>query len=108
MHRSATKPTSDDALSSRSASVSRGLALIPKTSGQLIAFAAQPNHVAADGEELDNPVTTTLVAHLGDSGAEINTALTRVGIEVAKATNNQQIPEVSNSLLSEVYLAPRE
>jgi uncharacterized caspase-like protein len=92
--------------SSRSASVSRGLALVPKTAGQLVAFATQADHVAADGQGLDSPFTTALVAHLGDPGAEINTILTRVRIEVAKATNDQQIPEVSNSLLSEVYLAP--
>jgi hypothetical protein len=92
--------------SNRSGSLTRGLAVVPRTEGQLIAFATQPDRVAADGEGPDSPFTTALIAHLADRDAEIRTVLTRVRIDVAKATQNQQIPEVSDSLLSEVYLAP--
>jgi tetratricopeptide (TPR) repeat protein len=92
--------------SSRSVGVSRGLALIPRTKGQLVAFATQPDQVAADGDGPDSPFTTALVAHLAEPGVDIETVLTRVRIDVAKATNSRQIPEVSDSLLTEVYLQP--
>jgi membrane-associated protease RseP (regulator of RpoE activity) len=91
---------------SRSASVTRGLARIAEAEGQLVAFATQPDKVAADGEGIDSPFTTALVAHLGEPGIELRTLLTRVRMDVAKATNNEQIPEVSDSLLGEVYLHP--
>jgi formylglycine-generating enzyme required for sulfatase activity len=92
---------------SRSAGINRGLARIPATVGQLVAFATQPDRVAADGEGADSPFTTALVAHLGEPGLELRTALTRVRVDVAKATDNIQIPEVSDSLLGEIYLRPQ-
>jgi uncharacterized caspase-like protein len=91
---------------SRSAGVSRGLAPVPEAEGQLVAFATQPDRVAADGEGADSPFTTALVAHLGEPGVELRTVLTRVRSDVAKVTNHDQIPEVSDSLLGEIYLAP--
>jgi uncharacterized caspase-like protein len=90
----------------RSAGLSRGLARVPQSEGQLVAFATQSDRVAADGEGADSPFTTALLAHLADSNVELRTALTRVRIEVAKTTNNAQIPEVSDSLLTELYLDP--
>jgi uncharacterized caspase-like protein len=91
---------------SRSAGVTRGLARVPEAEGQLVAFATQPDRVAADGESADSPFTTALVAHLGEPGVELRTVLTRVRGDVARATHHDQIPEVSDSLLGEVYLAP--
>jgi uncharacterized caspase-like protein len=44
--------------SNRSAGINRGLAVIPKTEGQLVAFATQPDQVAADGEGPHSPFTT--------------------------------------------------
>jgi uncharacterized caspase-like protein len=57
--------------SSRSGSISRGLALVPKTDGQLVAFATLADHVAADGEGSDSPFATALVAHLAPSPTSI-------------------------------------
>jgi uncharacterized caspase-like protein len=91
---------------SRSAGISRGLARIPHAEGQLVAFATQPDRVAVDGEGADSPFTTALVAHLAEPGVELRTVLTRVRVDVAKATNRDQIPEVADSLLGEIYLAP--
>lgn len=91
---------------SRSASVSRGLAAVPKTAGMLVAFATQPNRVAADGEPGNSPFTKALVQHLGTPGVELRTALTRVRVDVARATGDAQVPEVSDSLLGEIYLRP--
>lgn len=90
----------------RSAGVSRGLAPVPKTNGLLVAFATQPTRVADDGDREHSPFTEALLAHIADDGAEFRTVLTRVRVAVAKATDNRQIPETSDSLLGEIYLRP--
>lgn len=90
----------------RSANVTRGLARVTSVEGQLVAFATQPDRVAADGDGENSPFTSALVTHLAAPGLELRTALTRVRVDVAAATNNSQIPEVSDSLLGEIYLKP--
>ncbi len=90
----------------RSASVTRGLARVASVEGQLVAFATQPDRVAADGDGENSPFTSALMTHLPAPGVELRTALTRVRVDVAAATGNSQIPEVSDSLLGEVYLKP--
>ena len=91
---------------SRSAAVSRGLAPMPKVSGMLVAFATQPGVVAADGTAPNSPFTEALARHLAHPGVELRQMLTRVRVDVAKATDQKQIPEVSDSLLGEVFLNP--
>lgn len=90
----------------RSAGVSRGLAPVPRTDGLLVAFATQPTRVADDGVGRHSPFTEALLAHLGDADAEFRTVLTRVRVAVARATNNRQVPETTDSLLREIYLNP--
>src|SRR5262249_1635857 len=67
----------------RSAGGDRGLAVVPRGEGQLVAFATLPNRVAADGEGVDSPFTTALIAHLNEPGVELRTVLLRVRIDVA-------------------------
>jgi hypothetical protein len=90
---------------SRAAGVTRGLARVSATDGQLVAFATQPDRVATDGAGDNSPFTTALVKHMKTPGIELRTALTRVRVDVATATGNGQIPEVSDSLLGEIYLS---
>jgi uncharacterized caspase-like protein len=90
----------------RSASVSRGLAPVPRTDGLLVAFATQPTRVADDGAGKHSPFTEALLTHLGDADAEFRTVLTRVRVAVARATDNRQVPETTDSLLREIYLNP--
>ncbi len=90
----------------RSAGVTRGLARVASVDGQLVAFATQPDRVAADGDGENSPFTSALMTHLPAPGVELRTALTRVRVDVAAATSNGQIPEVSDSLLGEIYLKP--
>ncbi len=89
---------------SRSTAVSRGLAPMPRVSGMLVAFATQPGLVAADGTAANSPFTEALARHLAEPGLELRQVLTRVRIDVAEATEQKQIPEVSDSLLGEVFL----
>jgi uncharacterized caspase-like protein len=96
------------AVPTRSAGVSRGLARVPSVEGQLVAFATQPDRVADDGVGSNSPFTTALVKHLATPGVELRTSLTRVRVDVAKATNDAQVPEVWDSVLGEIYLSPAE
>jgi hypothetical protein len=90
----------------RSAGLSRGLARVPQADGRLVVFATQPDRVAADGSGEHSPFATALLAHISEP-AELRTLLTRVRNDVARATNKEQIPEVSDSLLGEIFLQPR-
>jgi hypothetical protein len=90
----------------RSTGVTRGLAPVPRTDGLLVAFATQPTRVADDGVGKHSPFTEALLTHLGDTDAEFRTVLTRVRVAVAKATDNRQVPETTDSLLREIYLNP--
>jgi len=90
---------------SRAAGVTRGLARVTAADGQLVAFATQPDRVATDGDGQNSPFTTALVKHIKTPGIELRTVLTRVRGDVATATNSDQIPEVTDSLLGEIYLS---
>jgi uncharacterized caspase-like protein len=97
---------------SRSATVNKGLAAFaplapgrPETgTGMLIAFATAPGQVALDGSGRNSPFTTALLAHLNSPGLEVRQMLTRVRSDVAKATQNRQIPWDNSSLFGDVFL----
>jgi hypothetical protein len=89
---------------------SRGLAT-PQASGQgtLIAFATAPDATAADAitGSRNSPYTTHLLRHLRTPNLEIAQLFRRLRGDVLQATNNRQIPWVSESLVGEVYLNPQ-
>ncbi|MBD2857747.1 caspase family protein [Spongiibacter sp. KMU-158] len=86
-------------------SVGRGLARVrSNVSGSLIAFATDPDNVALDGSGRNSPFTQALLKVLPQSGVEIRLAMGRVRAEVARLTQNKQIPWVSESLFGELYL----
>lgn len=91
---------------SRSGSGSRGLARVSQSGGSLVAYATQADDVASDGRGRNSPFTRALLQHIGDRGVEIGTLFRRVAATVNRDTGGRQTPEVSISLLSEVYLNP--
>src|SRR5271170_672352 len=95
-------------LSGRSAGPSRGLAPpeITTSAGVLIAFSTAPGKVAADGDARNSPFTTALLRHIRTPGVEIKSVMTRVRADVAAATGDAQVPWDSNSLRTEIFLAP--
>lgn len=94
------------ALASRSASVGSGLAAYTALgTGSLIVFATAPGKVALDGRGKNSPFTESLVKHLRTPGLEVRQMLTRVRNDVAKATDDRQIPWDNSSLRGDVYLA---
>jgi tetratricopeptide (TPR) repeat protein len=90
----------------RDASDKEGLAPYAAVgAGMLIAFATAPGRTAADGRGDTSPFTASLIKHIGTPGLEVYNMLTRVRVDVAAASNKQQIPWVNSSLMGEVYLA---
>ncbi|NNU64332.1 CHAT domain-containing protein [Rhizobium sp. WYCCWR 11152] len=85
----------------------RGLAPIEtESAGTMIAFAAAPGQVAADGRGENSPFTAALVNHLASPGIEIGTAFKRVIRDVRTATDGKQSPQILSSLSLEFYFAP--
>ena len=85
----------------------RGLAPIEtQSAGTMVAFAAAPGQVAADGRGESSPFTTALVNHLASPGIEIGTAFKRVIRDVRTATDGKQSPQILSSLSLEFYFAP--
>ncbi len=87
----------------------RGLAPIEtQGAGTLVAFAAAPGQVAADGIDGHSPFTRALIANLSGSGLEVGTAFKRVVRDVRKDTGGKQSPQILSSLSLEFYFGPEE
>jgi Caspase domain len=91
--------------SNRDAFASRGLARIEHPSGMLIAYATQAGQVAEDGRGRNSPFTTALIKRLAEPGVEIAQIFRRVAFDVNAQTQGRQLPDLSMSLLGEVYLS---
>jgi|GEM_PF-814885 len=85
----------------------RGLAPIEtQGAGTLVAFAAAPGQVAADGTDGHSPFTRALIANLSGAGLEVGTAFKRVVRDVRKETQGKQQPQILSSLSLEFYFGP--
>jgi uncharacterized caspase-like protein len=93
---------------SREATGWRGLARIDAVRGMVIAYAAQPNQVAIDGQGDHSPFTAALLKHIDEPGVEIGALFRRVAADVNRATHGRQLPELSVSLFGDFYLNERE
>ncbi len=82
----------------------RGLAKVEATDGMVISYSTQPNQLAVDGTGRNSPFSAALVKQINDPGVEVATLFRRVAIEVDKATDGRQLPELSLSLRGEYYL----
>jgi Caspase domain len=87
----------------RSASVQRGLAHIDSPQGMIVAYATQSGKTAADGTGRNSPYTAAFLKHI-ETPEEIGTVFRRISADVYTATNHEQLPELSLSLIGEFYL----
>jgi Caspase domain len=92
----------------RDPSISRGLARIEQARGTVVAYATQANEIAEDGASRNSPFTGALLESLRVPGLEIGTMFRRVATRVYETTHGKQIPELSISLLSDVFLNRNE
>jgi len=93
----------------RSASLGRGLARIePASRDTLIAFAAAPGQVAADGNDRNSPFTASLLKNIPRPSVEISVMLKEVSADVRRATGNAQRPQQLSDMSRTFYFANAE
>jgi len=90
------------------AAISGGLAQIDAPKGTLIAYATAPGKTAADGNGKNGIYTENLLRALDVPGAKVEDVFKRVRIDVARATQDQQIPWEASSLTGEFFFRPVE
>jgi hypothetical protein len=88
------------------ASLSKGLGRVQTGSGSFVAFATQPDAVAADGAGRNSPFTTALLKHIGTPGQSISDMMIEVRNEVMSETGGKQVPWDSSSLTGRFFFAP--
>jgi len=82
-----------------------GLAQMDAPSGMLIAFATAPGSVAYDGDGDNGVYTKHLLRTLTIPGLPVELVLKRVREQVARDTDQKQIPWESSSLLGDFYFS---
>ena len=92
----------------RSVAGGRGLTRVGQesASGMFIAFATDPDSIAADGEGRNSPFTAALKRHIETPGLEVNSLLTEVRKTVLASTGNMQRPWSNSSLSAAFYFVP--
>ena len=75
-----------------------GLAQMDAPAGTLIAFATSPGSVAQDGDGDNGLYTSALLKHINAPEVPIEQMLKRVRVDVARSSNNGQVPWESSSL----------
>lgn len=95
--------------SNRSAmSLSKGLGRIQSGTGTFIAFATQPDAVAADGTGRNSPFTAALLNHIGTPGQSISDMMIEVRNDVLAETDGRQVPWDSSSLRGRFAFVPAD
>jgi hypothetical protein len=87
-------------------SLDKGLGRVQSGSGTFIAFATQPDAVAADGTGRNSPFTTALLSHIGTPGQSISDLMIEVRNDVIASTNGAQVPWDSSSLTGRFSFVP--
>ncbi|MCH8998311.1 MAG: caspase family protein [Proteobacteria bacterium] len=92
---------------SRAVVVGQGLARVSTGVGMLIAYATQPDAVAADGAGRHSPFTGALLKHIAAPGLEVRQVLSRVRERVVRESGGRQVPWDNSSLTSDFYFAAK-
>jgi len=85
--------------------VAQGLARMDAPSGALVAYAAAPGQVAADGTGANSPYTAALADTLREPGLRLEDVFKRVRLAVESATGEAQTPWEESSLKGDFYFA---
>jgi uncharacterized caspase-like protein len=84
---------------------SHGLAPISAPDNALILSSATPGKVADDSSGQNSVLVTELLNNIGSKAAGAEALFTKTRIAVSRASNGEQVPSVSSSLLEDVRLA---
>jgi Caspase domain/Polyglycine hydrolase-like, structural repeat len=88
---------------SRSSSVQRGLAKIDAPLGTIVAYSTQAGRTAQDGDGHNSPYTAAFLRNI-EQPREIGEVFRNISADVYRATNNEQLPELSLSIIGNFYL----
>jgi formylglycine-generating enzyme required for sulfatase activity len=89
--------------STRGASLQRGLARIEAPLGTIISYSTQAGRTAADGKGRNSPYTTAFLRHI-EEPSEIGEIFRDISADVYRATDQNQLPELSLSIIGKFYL----
>src|SRR4051794_30676828 len=89
-------------------SYSHGLAPITAPDNALVLSSATPGRVADDSKGQHSVLMTELLSHLNAQGAGVETVFNKTRIAIARASDGEQVPSVSSSLIEDVRFAPTE
>ena len=85
-----------------------GLAQIVAPEGTFISFATAPGRVAADGQGDHGLFTSKLLKHLKTPGIKLEEVFKRVGADVYRESDKQQVPWVQYAVIGDFYFVPGE
>jgi len=85
---------------------SGGLASMDAPKGTLIAYATGPGRVASDGSGSNGLYTTEILKLIEEPGLRIEDVFKRVRLNVAKETNDEQLPWETSSMVGDFYFNP--
>jgi uncharacterized caspase-like protein len=84
---------------------SHGLAPISAPDNALILSSATPGKVADDSSGHNSVLVTELLNNIGSKAAGAEALFSKTRIAISRASNGEQVPSVSSSLLEDVHLA---
>ena len=87
---------------------SHGLAPINAPDNALILTSATPGKVADDSESANSVLMSELLANLTAQGAGVETVFNKTRAAISRASEGEQVPSVSSSLLEDVRFGPEE
>jgi len=88
-----------------SRSTTRGLSIVTRQpADSIIVYATSAGQRAADGEGRNGLFTSQLINNLAAPGIDVNEVFRRTGADVAKVSNNQQVPAIYSQFFGKAFL----
>ena len=88
-----------------SRSGTRGLSIVSRQpSDSIIVYATSAGQRASDGDGRNGLFTSQLINNLATPGLEVKEVFNRTGQDVAKASNNQQVPAIYSQFFGTAFL----
>ena len=86
--------------------IGRGLAIVDAPKGSIVSYSTSPGATALDGKGDHSPFTSALIDVARTPGLPVEQTFKKVRLEVNKATDGQQTPWESSSLISDFAFFP--
>jgi uncharacterized caspase-like protein len=87
--------------------ISSGLAALNLPDGTLAMYSAGTDKIAADSDGPNSVLIAQLLQELRPTGVNAEAIFSRTRVDVSRATNGEQVPWVSSSMLEEFFFSPQ-